>query len=265
VHDTTRQTQTPWESSSLTSDFAFFPGAAGALASADNAPKISATSNAAAGGRQRMASRSVESWRSEFKSRSGPEAYRIVIEEGTPEAFEAYLAIYNAAPYGPRVRSLLDRRREMIAWYNAVTLNTIASYEAFLARYAGSDLAQTAQRLLQRARGRALMTASVGPICPCSAPNPPPREKKAEDKPKKKKTASREEENPKKTSKRKRGNGFVSDEQMASGGRPAGGGGGVSSGPPISIGIGIPIGRMRGGGGGRMPTGGGGNMGGHRY
>jgi hypothetical protein len=267
VHNSTRQTQTPWESSSLTTDFAFFPGAGGgALASADKTTKVSATSNGGASGR-RVASRSVESWRSEFKSRPAPDAYRIVIEEGTPEAFEAYLAVYNAAPNAPRVRSLLDRRREMMAWYTAVTLNTIASYEAFLGRYGGSDLALTAQRLLQRARDRSLMTASIGPTCPCSAPNPPPREKKAEDKPKKKKTASREEEKPKKTSKRKRGKDFISDEQMASGGRPAGGGGGgVSSAPPISIGIGIPIGGRIGGGGGRgVPMGQGGGMGGHRY
>src|SRR5262249_52567386 len=110
VHDATRQQQTPWESSSLTADFFFFPGA---VAAATKASAPSAGGTPAAGGARR-AVRSVESWRNEFRSRQPAEAYQLVIEEGTPEAFEAYLAVYAVAAYTPRVRSLLERRREML-------------------------------------------------------------------------------------------------------------------------------------------------------
>ena len=56
----------------------------------------------------------------------------------------------------PVVRSLLERRQMMIDWYNAVTLNSVGAYEAFLASYASSDFATTANRLLERARTRSI-------------------------------------------------------------------------------------------------------------
>ena len=183
----------------------------------------------------------------------------MVIQDGTPEAFEAYLAVYTVAPYAPRVRALFERRQEMIAWYTAVTVNTVASFEMFLARYPNSDLATTARRLMERARNRSLASlAAVTPTCACTAPTtpatpriqpPPAREKKVE-KPKKEKVAKRTTEKPEKKKKSSRGKDFVSDEEMSRGGRPvSSGGGGGGGAPPISIGIGF--------GGGRMPMGGG--------
>jgi hypothetical protein len=258
VHNATGNQQTPWESSSLTSDFFFFP-AAGAVAgrtSPGDIRQASAVAGAGAGAAgTRTAARSVDSWRREFRSRQPAEAYNLVIEEGTPEAFEAYLAVYTVAPYAPRVRSLLERRREMIAWYEAVTLNTVASYQAFLARYADSDLATSARRLMLRASMRAL--ASIAPTCPCALPPvPPPAGKKARNEPKKKKEASR---SPKERTSKRNPN-FVSDAEVGRGPppTPVGGAAVAPSGPPISIGIGIPI---RGGGMGG-PIRGGGHSGG---
>jgi len=40
----------------------------------------------------------------------------------------------------------------MFAWFDAVRLNSVLAYEAFLARYPNSDLAPTAKRLEERAR-----------------------------------------------------------------------------------------------------------------
>ena len=237
VHDTTRQQQTPWESSSLTTDFALFPGTATAAK-----PQSGAGSAASAG---RRVSRSVESWRKEFRSRQAGDAYALVIEEGTAEAFEAYLGVYSVAPYAPRVRSLLERRREMIAWYNAVTINTAASFQIFLAAYANSDLAATAQRMMERASSRALASLpAVTPTCACSLPQPPTREKRAKNS-KKEKQARRSTEERSKRGKRSRR--FVSDDEI-DGPPPVPVRGG---GPPVSIGIGIPI---RGGSIGGMPT-----------
>src|SRR5215510_1098939 len=256
VHDATRQQQTPWESSSLTADFFFFPGEAGAtkVASADS-------SGATGGGARRTATRSVESWRNEFRSRQAADAYRLVIEDGTPEAFEAYVAVYSVAPYAPRVRSLLERRREMMAWYAAVTLNTVASYQTFLAAYANGDLAATAQRLSERARSRALVAGLGAPTCPCTQVAPPVREKKAKST-KKEKQASRSTES--KGKRARRGKNFVSDEEVAQGPPPRPAGGGPVVGPPVSIGIGGFRGPMRPAGGPVHPTAPAGAVGGQR-
>jgi uncharacterized caspase-like protein len=241
VHDATKQQQTPWESSSLTTDFAFFPGAAAAA-------KPAASGGAPAEAARRAAMRSVDAWRKQFRSRQAAEAYALVIEDGTPEAFEAYIGVYSVAPYAPRVRSLLERRREMIVWYNAVTINTVASYQAFVAAYANSDLTATAQRLLERARNRAFANLpAVAPTCACSLPQPPVREKRASTK--KEKQVSRSADDKNKRSKRSKR--FVSDDEI-DGPPPVPVGGG---GPPVSIGIGIPIrGGSFGGGESSVPT-----------
>jgi uncharacterized caspase-like protein len=109
VHEATRNQQTPWESSSLTADFYFFPGAAPSAERTTPAaavrPASAVAGDAASGGaRPRAAVKSVESWRRDFRSRQPADAYALVIEEGTPEAFEAYLAVYATPPYAPRVR-----------------------------------------------------------------------------------------------------------------------------------------------------------------
>jgi hypothetical protein len=76
------------------------------------------------------------------------------------------------------VRSLVERRKVMVAWYTAVTINTVASYQVFLASYRDSDFALTADRLLARASTRSITDAgaafaATGPTCPCSQPATP--------------------------------------------------------------------------------------------
>src|SRR5262249_38780830 len=85
VHGATNYQQTPWESSSLTTDFFFFPGeVAGRPApQSGNVKQVSAAGDTQPGARGRAAARSVESWRREFRSRQPAEAYASVIEEGT--------------------------------------------------------------------------------------------------------------------------------------------------------------------------------------
>src|SRR6185437_8704525 len=96
--------------------------------------------------------KTVDVWRRELRSLPAPRAYETVISDNTVEAYEAYVSLYNTPPLGPRVRGLLDRRHEMIAWYIAVTVNSSASFQVFLAKYPSGDLAPTAARLLERAR-----------------------------------------------------------------------------------------------------------------
>ncbi|MFL9827158.1 caspase domain-containing protein [Rhodoplanes sp. SY1] len=202
VHQETSGRQTPWESSSLTADFAFFPGVA------TSAPVVAATDTKAKGGATgatgtkvaavttggRTSLRTVESWRNELKPLRQPDAFERVIAEDTVEAYQAYLQLFSAAPYQTRVRDIVERRKVMIAWYTAVTVNTTASYELFLAQYPGSDLMLTAQRLLSRAGNRQIAIATpvaVAPVCPpVPAPAIKPTRRKAEktEKPSKKTT-----------------------------------------------------------------------------
>ena len=133
VSNTTARQQFPWESSSLTVEFSFFPAGAGQerAATANNGQ-----ANATA--KTRSETRSVEAWQKELKSKTAREAYEIVVREDQVEGYQAYLALYPSQSTAPALRSLSDRRQVMIAWYTAVTVNTVASYQAFLARYGNS-------------------------------------------------------------------------------------------------------------------------------
>ena len=117
-----------------------------------------------------------------MKSKTAREAYEIVVSEDKVEAYQAYLALYPSQSTAPTVRTMLDRRQVMIAWHEAVTINTVASYQAFLAGYGNSDFAATADRLIERARTRSFAAASsafAAATCPCSQPtNPTLRQQK---------------------------------------------------------------------------------------
>jgi hypothetical protein len=85
----------------------------------------------------------------------------------------------------------------MIAWNNAVIINTAAGYRDFLTLYPDSDLTATARKLEDRLRNRPSfatavaaggspggtpgssqpINAALGPTCPCSTPLPVPLNK----------------------------------------------------------------------------------------
>jgi hypothetical protein len=148
VHNATEGRQTPWESSSLTSDFAFFGSPSATVASgAATLPK--------AIGAAASAGKPAGFWRKQLQGRSPQEAFEFVILEDDADAYEEFLSLHAKTAFAPRVRGLLERRREMMAWYTAVTVNTVTAYDAFLARYPDSDLAPTARKMRDRARDRA--------------------------------------------------------------------------------------------------------------
>jgi Caspase domain len=144
VNAATDRQQVPWESSSLTGEFSFFPGERGTAGST----QVAGLPAAAA----RSQSRSVASWQKEFTQLNPGAAYDIVIREDKVEAYEAYLLVFPSDPLAGVVRRIFERRREMIAWNDAVRVNTTESYQGFLARHGGSDYAATAQRLKERPR-----------------------------------------------------------------------------------------------------------------
>jgi uncharacterized membrane protein YgcG len=176
VNQATEGRQIPWESSSLTGDFRFFPGDKGSAAGAE-APKP-----------QAPVLRNADDWRRDLGGKDPKIAYELVIADDSIAAYEAFATLFAQSSYAPRVRSLLERRREMQAWEVAVATNTSASFEAFLASYASSDLAATARRLQMRVFNRSLgagaslapTNVALGPTCPCTTPPAGPLIKKVE-------------------------------------------------------------------------------------
>jgi uncharacterized caspase-like protein len=174
VAQSTDGRQIPWESSSLTTDFKFFGGdSGGQQASASAASSSSALASA---------TRSVDDWRKDLRGKEPKAAYELVIADDTVTAYQAYVELFAQAAFTPRVRSLMERRREMLAWEQAVAINSRASFDAFLASYAGSDLAATARRMLLRVQNRnfgptaavaAPVNVALAPTCPCSTPSAP--------------------------------------------------------------------------------------------
>ncbi len=186
VNKATEGRQTPWDSSSLTEDFRFFPGSGATVAKpADK-------------------KRTVDEWRSELRGKPVEVANEMIVADGTDEAYEAFVGLFAQPPFGPQAREWLDRHRRMVAWNNAVIVNTATAYRAFLLQYPDSDLTATARKLEDRLRNRPNTLASVAavvggapnasspaapvspggtpqpigtslaaPTCPCSTPLPP--------------------------------------------------------------------------------------------
>ena len=168
VNRATEGRQTPWDSSSLTDDFRFVQGSAAAGPAA--APKLAS------------ARRSVEEWKRDLQGKPVETANELIVADGTDEAYEAFAVLYAATPRGLQARDWLDRHRRMVAWNNAVIINTAAGYRAFLAQYPDSDLTATARKLEERLRNRpnaaAVVATPVGvpatnvalaaPTCPCN-------------------------------------------------------------------------------------------------
>jgi uncharacterized caspase-like protein len=176
VNKATDGRQTPWDSSSLTEDFSF---AAGAAPSSAASPKPAA------------AKRTVDEWKRELQGKPVEAANELIVVEGTDEAYEAFAALYAGTPRGLQARDWLDRHRRMVAWNNAVLVNTAAAYRAFLVQYPDGDLTATARKLIERLRNRpdvasamalsvpATNVALAAPTCPCNSA-PPPQLQKAD-------------------------------------------------------------------------------------
>ncbi|WP_369721769.1 caspase domain-containing protein [Bradyrhizobium sp. LLZ17] len=175
VAQSTDGRQIPWESSSLTTDFKFFGDSGG-----QQPPAPGAASTALA-----SATRSVEDWRKDLQGKDAKVAYELVLADDTVPAYQAYVELYRQDVRTPRLRTVLERRRQMLAWDRAVAINTRASFEAYLANWDNSDLAATARRLLLRVQNRnyvlpvaaaaapAPIAVALAPTCPCTTPSTP--------------------------------------------------------------------------------------------
>ena len=171
VNKVTEGRQTPWDSSSLTEDFRF-SGTSVAGPKPAAAPK-----------------KSVAEWTRDLKGKPVEAANELIVADGTDEAYEAFAGLFPQTTLGRLARDWLVRHRRMVAWNDAVVINTASGYRSFLARFPDSDLAATARKLELRLRNRPEFTPAVAaanaalpqnislaaPMCPCNVQPPPPQ------------------------------------------------------------------------------------------
>lgn len=200
VNLATEGRQTPWESSSLVSDFRFFSAGSDVKPAAGEAKTVEAKAGAEIAARGSGAGeattpgkkRSAEDWKKELQGKPIQDAHDAIVFDGSVEAYEAFVSLYAAPPFGPEAKDWLDRHYRMVAWNIAVITNTVGSYETFLAKYPDSEQAATARGLIERVRNKPVPAvgatapinvaalATPAPTCPCSTPPAAPASKKAE-------------------------------------------------------------------------------------
>jgi hypothetical protein len=168
VNKVTDGRQTPWDSSSLTEDFRF-SGTSIAGPKPAAAPK-----------------KSVAEWTRDLKGKPVEAANELIVADGTDEAYEAFAGLYPQTTLGRLARDWLVRHRRMVAWNDAVLINTASAYRSFLEKFPDSDLSATARKLELRLRNRPELTPTVaaanaavpqnvalaGPTCPCNLQTP---------------------------------------------------------------------------------------------
>ncbi len=128
VNHVTRGRQTPWESSSLTSDFFFFGDTAVAAGRApDRSPILQMAAN--------------------LPSRSVRQAYDYVVSEGSAEYYEEFIRLYPNDPLCDDIRVLHYNLRVAKAWHKAVLANSPFAYKTFHENYSNSLYAPAALKL----------------------------------------------------------------------------------------------------------------------
>jgi hypothetical protein len=125
VNNATSGRQTPWESSSLTSDFYFFGDTAVAAGRApDRSPIMQTAAN--------------------LPSRSVRQAYDYVLSEGSPEYYEEFIRLYPHDPLCDHIRVLLGNLVVAKAWHKAVLANSPFAYKTFHDNFSNSPYAKSA-------------------------------------------------------------------------------------------------------------------------
>jgi hypothetical protein len=131
VNNSTGGQQTPWESSSLTSDFYFFGDTALAATRAPAQEKAVYTAD-------------------DLPSRASRAAYDYVLAENSIEHYQEFIQLYPHDPLCYRIRALLDSLMQAKAWHDAVLTNSAVAYQSFYDKFASSPYAQSALKLAQQ-------------------------------------------------------------------------------------------------------------------
>ncbi len=140
VNHVTQGAQTPWESSSATSDFVFFGDSAVAATRApEHGPAVQMASD--------MPWRSVD------------QVYDYVLSEGSPDYYQEFLTRFPYDPRCDRIRHLLGDLTLATAWHKAVLANSPLEYRNFYEHHMDSPYAKVALHLEQQPKNIALMQA----------------------------------------------------------------------------------------------------------
>jgi caspase domain-containing protein len=128
VNNSTGGQQTPWESSSLTSDFYFFGDTAVAATRAPLQEKaVYAADN--------------------LPSRASRQAYDYVLAENSIQHYQEFIELYPNDPLCYRIRALLGSLVQAQAWHNAVLANSPGAYQSFYDKFSNGPYAQSALKL----------------------------------------------------------------------------------------------------------------------
>ena len=128
VGSSTDGQQTPWESSSLTSDFYFFGDTAVAATRAPAQMKAAYSAT-------------------DLPSRSSRQAYEYVLAENSIENYQEFIRLYPHDPMCDRIRALLGNLMQAKAWHNAVVTNSPVAYKSFYDNFSNSPYAQSALKM----------------------------------------------------------------------------------------------------------------------
>ncbi|HMH95806.1 MAG TPA: hypothetical protein VK577_04395, partial [Bradyrhizobium sp.] len=128
VNNSTGGQQTPWESSSLTSDFYFFGDTAVAATKAPAQEQTVYTAD-------------------NLPSRASRQAYDYVLAENSVEHYQEFIERYPNDPLCYRIRALLASLVQAKAWHNAVLANSPVAYQSFYDKFSSGPYAQSALKL----------------------------------------------------------------------------------------------------------------------
>jgi hypothetical protein len=129
VNQETSGQQTPWESSSLTSNFYFFGDT---VQAARQQPVREVYSSASMQGRQPR------------------DAYRYALANDSVQGYQDFIAFYPTDPYCEYVRALLTAKLMAIAWHQAIVANSPFAYQTFYKQYPIGPYSQIALKLQQQ-------------------------------------------------------------------------------------------------------------------
>ena len=130
--------QTPWESSSATTDFVFFGDTAVAATHApEHGPAVEMASD--------MPWRSVD------------QAYDYVMSEGSPQYYQEFVTRFPSDPRSERLRHLIGDLTLAAAWHQAVLKNSPLAYKNFYEHHMDSPYAKAALHLQAQPKAMPLL------------------------------------------------------------------------------------------------------------
>ncbi|HLZ00670.1 MAG TPA: caspase family protein [Bradyrhizobium sp.] len=140
VNHETEGLQTPWESSSATSDFYFFGDTAVASARApEHGPVVQMASN--------------------LPWEAVDQVYDYVVSEDSPQYYQEFLVRFPHDPRCDRIRRLLANLTLAAAWHQAVLANSPLAYKNFYDHHLDSPYAKVALHLQSQPRTMPLLQA----------------------------------------------------------------------------------------------------------